>query len=71
MRKALITTLIKALPLYGESLFKKTCHEFKKYMERLNKVAEGDELFTYFYHQEYLTAKFNNYSGMLRLEDRF
>ena len=62
--------MIKALPLYAYSLFEKTCHEFKKYMEMLSKQSEGDELFAYLYKQ-YSQNELINYSAMKRLEQDF
>lgn len=34
--------LVRGLPLYAHSLHEKTYHEFKKFMEKLFKLSEGD-----------------------------
>ena len=36
-KKALLTTIVRAMPLFGYSLHQKTTHEFKKFLEKLNK----------------------------------
>jgi hypothetical protein len=66
-KKALLSTLIRALPLCATSLVEKTPHEFKKLMEKMNKIVEGDDLFVYIYGQ-FSRNELKNYSAMGRLE---
>ena len=46
-KKALILTLTKALPFFADSLCQKTPSEFKKFMEKLGRQVDNDELFDY------------------------
>ncbi len=42
LKKGLIQILIKALPLCACSLHQKIYHEFKKFIEKLRKISDGE-----------------------------
>lgn len=44
IRRGLSLLLARALPLCARSLHEKTSHEFRKFMERLRRAADGEEL---------------------------
>jgi hypothetical protein len=50
LKKSLISVLVRALPLCAYSLSQKTHHELKKFMEKLAKMVEDDELFAFLYN---------------------
>ena len=58
--------MVKALPLYGVSLGEKTGSEFRKFIEKLHKQLDNDELLTYLY-REWSQGSMKNYSGIERL----
>jgi hypothetical protein len=66
VRRGLAQLLTRALPLCAHSLHEKTSHEFKKFIERLRKVAEGEELAEYL-HAQFTKNSIKDYSAISRL----
>ena len=70
LRRAFSQLLARALPLSAHSLHEKTPHEFRKFMERLRRAAEGDELAEYMYAQ-FTHGSIRDYSAIPRLAADF
>lgn len=70
IRRGLAQLLTRGLPLCARSLHEKTSHEFKKFMEKLRKLADGDELAEYMYAQ-FAKNNIKDYSAINRLTGDF
>lgn len=66
IRRGLSLLLARALLLCARSLHEKTSHEFKKFMERLRRAADGEELAEYMY-QQFTRGSFKDWSAIPRL----
>jgi hypothetical protein len=70
LRRGLAQLLARALPLCARSLHEKTSHEFRKFIERLRRVAEGDDLAEYM-HSQFVRGNIQDYSAIPRLAADF
>lgn len=70
IKRGLIQLLIKALPLCVCSLHEKIHHEFKKLMEKLRKITDGEDIFESIYAQ-FSRNSIRDYSAVGRLEADF
>lgn len=66
IKRGLIQLLVKALPLCACSLHEKIHHEFKKFMEKLRKISDGEDIFESIYAQ-FSKNSIRSYSAVGRL----
>lgn len=70
LRRGLVSVLVRGLPLCAHSLQEKIYHEFKKFIDKVRKLAEGDDLCEHIYAQ-FTRNQITNFSAMGNLGEDY